>query len=177
MSLNLASELERLASALTTDSDANGQFSIASLAERIAKYLNVKTEEIAIMGVSERWRHLYFIVPEALKHVGHIPLSSPVAIAARTVRESRPEINNSFRETRHVTVFESVKTETLSSAAIQKIISAPILSGDKVLGVIQVSRKGDSPSEAGPDFSSDDLGKVLALCGPLGKLLRHFIRE
>ncbi|HUL14695.1 MAG TPA: GAF domain-containing protein [Terriglobales bacterium] len=177
MSLNLASELERLASALTTDSDATGQFSIPSLAERIAKYLNVKTEEIAIMGVSERWRHLYFIVPEALKHVGHIPLSSPVAIAARTVRESRPEIDNNFRETRHVTVFESIKTETLSSATIQKIISAPILAGEKVLGVIQVSRKGDNPAEAGPDFGSDDLGKVLALCKPLGKLLQHFIRD
>jgi hypothetical protein len=177
MSLNLASELERLASALTADSDTPTQFSVPSLAERIAKYLGVRTEEIAILGVSDRWHHLYFIVPEALKHVGHIPLSSPVAIAARTVRESRPEIDNSFHETRHVTVFESIKAESLNGSTIQKIISAPILCGEKVLGVIQVSRKGNNPAEAGPDFGSDDLGKVLAICNPLGKLLRHFIRE
>ena len=53
------------------------------------------------------------------------------------------------------------------------MISAPILSGEKVVGVIQVSRKGASAIDAGPDFTADDLGKVLALCKPLGKLLQH----
>ena len=43
-----------------------------------------------------RWRHLYFLVPEALKNVGYIPLTSNSALAARTARESRPEINNNF---------------------------------------------------------------------------------
>ena len=57
--------------------------------------------------------------------------------------------------------------------AIQKIISAPILSEGKVIGVIQISRKGSSAVEAGPDFTPDDLGKVLAICKPLGKLIRH----
>jgi hypothetical protein len=177
MSLSLASELERLASALTADSTANEKLSVSSLADRIAKYIGVKTDEVAILGVSERWRHLYFIVPEALKHVGYIPLSSPVAIAARTARESRPEINNAFQETRHITVFETIKAESLNSAAIQKIISAPILSGERVVAVIQISRKGDSPAEAGPDFGSDDLGKVMALCKPLAKLLQHLLRD
>jgi len=38
---------------------------------------------------------------------------------------------------------------------------------------MQVSRKGGSPMEAGADFTAEDLGKVLALCRPLGKLVRH----
>jgi hypothetical protein len=29
----------------------------------------------------------------------------------------------------------------------------------------------------GPDFTADDLGKVLALCKPLGKLLQHVTSE
>ena len=58
---------------------------------------------------------------------------------------------------------------------IQKIISAPILAGDRVVGVIQISRKGANPQLAGPDFTSDDLGKVLSLCTPLGKLLQRTI--
>jgi hypothetical protein len=177
MSTALTSELERMASALITDGGGTGQFSFPSVAERIATSLGVKTDEVAILGVSERWRHLHFLVPEALKHVGYIPLSSPVAIAARTVRESRPELDNNFRETRHVTVFESVRAETLHTAAIQKIISAPILVGEKVVGVLQVSRKGDNPSDAGPDFTSGDLGKVLALCKPLGKILNHLLHD
>jgi len=176
-SLSLASELERIASALESDATATSQISLTAIAERIAKNLGVKTDEIALMGVSTRWRHLHFLVPESLKQVGFIPLSSNSAISARTARESRPEIINNFASVRHATVFEGVKIGGETSELIQKLISAPILSGDKVVGVIQVSRKGPTPKEAGPDFSADDLGKILALCKPLGKLLRHVSGE
>lgn len=172
MSLSLVSELERIASAVESDATALSQISLPGIAERIAKNLGVKSDEVALMGVSTRWRHLHFLVPESLKQVGFIPLSSTSAIAARTARESRPDIINNFAGVRHATVFEGVKIGE-SSEIIQKLISAPILSGDKVVGVIQVSRKGANLSMAGPDFSADDLGKVLALCKPLGKLLQH----
>jgi hypothetical protein len=43
--------------------------------------------------------------------------------------------------------------------------------------VIQVCRKGRTKQSAGPDFTADDLGKVLALCSPIGKLLKHFAKE
>jgi len=176
-SLSLASELERLANALDADASSASPISLAGIAERIAKNLGVKTDEVAIMGVSARWRHLHFLVPESLKQVGFIPLSSTSAIAAKTARESRPDIINNFAGVRHATVFEGVKIGGETSDIIQKMISAPILSGDKVVGVIQVSRKGPNPMAAGPDFSADDLGKVLALCKPLGKLLQHVTRD
>jgi hypothetical protein len=172
-SLSLASELERIANAIESDAIATSQLSLTDIAERIAKNLGVRPDEIAMLGVSTRWRHLHFLVPVSLKQVGFIPLSSTSAIAARTARESRPDIINNFASVRHATVFEGVKIGGESSELIQKMISAPILSGDKVVGVIQVSRKGPSPAIAGPDFSADDLGKVLALCKPLGKLLQH----
>ena len=60
-------------------------------------------DEVAILAVSHRWRHLHFLVPEALKNVGFIPLTSNSALAARTARESRPEINNNFSAVRHAT--------------------------------------------------------------------------
>ena len=172
-SLSLVSELERIASAVESDATALSQVSLPGIAERIAKNLGVKTDEVALMGVSTRWRHLHFLVPESLKQVGFIPLSSTSAIAARTARESRPDIINNFASVRHATVFEGVKVGGEASELIQKLISAPILCGEKVVGVIQVSRKGANPSLAGPDFSADDLGKVLALCKPLGKLLQR----
>jgi hypothetical protein len=172
-SLSLVSELERIASAVESDAAALSQISLPGIAERIAKNLGVKSDEVALMGVSTRWRHLHFLVPESLKQVGFIPLSSTSAIAARTARESRPDIINNFAAVRHATVFEGVKIGGENSEIIQKMISAPILSGEKVVGVIQVSRKGANPSLAGPDFSADDLGKVLALCKPLGKLLQR----
>jgi GAF domain-containing protein len=174
---SLVAELERLASALSTNSADTTAVSLASVAERIAKNLGVKTDEVALLAVSNRWRHLHFLVPEALKNVGFIPLSSNSALAARTARDSRPEIVNNFSSVRHATVFEGVKTMNSSGESIQKIISAPIISDGKVVGVIQVSRKGSNGMTAGPDFSSEDLGKVLALCKPLAALVLHVAAE
>jgi hypothetical protein len=177
MGTTLVSELERLASTLETEEAKAADVSLDELAEKIAKELRVKPDEVAILGVSQRWRHLHFLVPPALKNVGFIPLTSKSALAARTVRESRPEINNDFPTTRHATVFEGVKASSISGESIQKIISAPILCEGKVVGVMQVSRKGGSSANAGPDFTAEDLGKVLALCRPLGRLVRHVAGE
>jgi len=173
----LVTELERIATALNADDGSVSQFSLASVAEKIAKTLSVRKDEVAIMGVSTRWRHLHFLVPEALKNVGFIPLSRNSALAARTARDSRPEIDNNFTVARHAAVFEGVKTSSEEPESIQKMLSAPILSEGKVIGVIQISRKGPSAAGAGPDFTADDLGKILALCKPLGKLLRRIAGE
>jgi hypothetical protein len=175
--LNLVSEMERIANALGTESEGAPGISLSAVAEKIAKNLGVKHDEIAILAVSNRWRHLHFLVPEGLKNVGFVPLSSNSALAARTARESRPEIENNFASTRHATVFESVKFASDAAGAIQKMISAPILLDGKVIGVIQVSRKGANPHSAGPDFTAQDLGNILALCKPLGKMLRHVAGE
>lgn len=174
---SLISELERLADSLGMEGTQSPQVSLPSVAEKIAGILNVKTDEVAILGISTRWRHLYFLTPVALRNVGFIPLSSNSALAAKTVRESRPEIDNNFVSARHATVFESVRIAGEASGTIQKIISAPILADGKVFGVIQISRKGTNAASAGPDFLADDLGKVLALCKPLGKLLLHVAAE
>jgi len=175
--LNLATEMERIANSLGTEQGDTAQVSLSSVAEKIAKNLGVRNDEVAILAVSTRWRHLHFLVPEALKKVGFIPLSSNSALAARTARDSRPEIENNFSAAKHATVFEGVKVTGEAAEAIQKMISAPILLDGKVIGVIQVSRKGANAASVGPDFTAADLGKILALCKPLGKLLHHVAGE
>src|SRR5262252_1421117 len=177
MSTSLVSELERLADALEPDGTASAEVSLPVIAEKIAKELRVKADEVAIMAVSQRWRHLHFLAPHVLKNVGFIPLTSKSALAARTARESRPEINNNFSAVRHATVFEGVKTATTSGESIQKIVSAPILCDGRVVGVMQISRKGTSASNAGRDFTAEDLGKVLAICRPLGEIVMRLAGE
>jgi GAF domain-containing protein len=177
MSKNFAAELEMIAKCLVSGDAANQELSISTIAERISKNLHVKPDEVAILAVSKRQRHLYFLMPEALRNVGQIPLSSTSALAARTVRENRPEIVNNFNSVRHASVFEGVKAETLTASAIQKIISAPIFADGKVIGVIQISRKAQTRPEAGPDFTGDDLEKLLAICKPLGMLIQHIAKD
>src|SRR5271165_4106623 len=118
MATSLVTELERLANALAGDRAESTQISLTAIGDRIAKHLGVQTDEVAILGLSQRWKHLHFLVPQALKNVGFIPLSSNSALAARTAKESRPEINNNFSSVRHASVFEGVRTGTTSGEAI-----------------------------------------------------------
>jgi hypothetical protein len=43
------------------------------------------------------------------------------------------------------------------------MITVPILHGGKAIGVAQVSRKGETASEAGPDFSAGDVEKAQSI--------------
>jgi hypothetical protein len=107
--MSLVAELERLADGLSGDTPIAEPISWPSVAERVAKNLGVKPDEVGILGLSARWRHLYFLATEALKTVGFIPLTSSSALAARTARESRPEINNNFFAAKHATVSKASK--------------------------------------------------------------------
>jgi|SRR5208282_331492 len=176
MATNLLNELEHLANELEKD-ESTTEIPLVEIGEKIAKELGVRGDELAILAVSTRWRHLHFLVPAALKNVGYIPLTSNSTLASRTARESRPEINNNFSGVRHASVFEGVRTATTSGESIHKIVSAPILFDGKVVGVMQVSRKGTSTALSGPDFTAEDLGKVLALCRPLGRVVKYLAGE
>jgi hypothetical protein len=60
---------------------------------------------------------------------------------------------------KHVAFFESVKLRE-RPVPIQKMVTVPIMYGGEPVGVAQLSRKGDTPSEAGPDFSNADVRKA-----------------
>ena len=116
---------------------------------------------------------LRFLYPTELKTVGVIPISSS-AVAARAARTKRAELFNAFTRVQHSSIFEVVRlggAET-GAEAIQKLMSAPVFSPSKeVIGVIQVSRKAQSPSAAGPDFTAYDLQKLKSAAIYVGSLM------
>ena len=126
--------------------------------ELIARHFAVQGHEVAILGLTPDERFLRFLAPDNLRPIGKIPLSSTSSLAVRTAREHRAEVINHFSVVPHASVFEAVPIgESQRCEAIQKIMSAPALIGKKVVGVVQVSRKGGSSAEAGPDFTPTQL--------------------
>jgi GAF domain-containing protein len=132
--------------------------------ELMSKHFVVQQHEVAILVAMPDERFLRF----------QIPLTSANSLAVRTAREERPEMINHFSAVPHTSVFEAVPiSEDKRGIAIQKIMSVPILLDKKVIGVIQVSRKGATPSEAGPDFVPQQLRELktiadtIAPCVPL----------
>jgi hypothetical protein len=131
------------------------------IVELVSKHFVVQPHEVAILVRMPDERFLKFVVPANLQGIGQIPLTSTGSVAARTVREKRAELINHFAVVPHNSVFEAVPIgEDKRGIAIQKIMSVPITLERKVIGVIQVSRKGATAAEAGPDFDQEQLREL-----------------
>ena len=143
----------------------------AQFAEQLGQRFGVKPDEVGVLMLEEKQRQLKFVVPEKLRTIGTIPLTSSSALAARTARDKRPDVINTFASARHATVFEGVPLSRRRGELIHKIMSAPIQAQGKVVGVVQISRKGRTPADAGPDFSQQDLRELLSLNDVLARFL------
>ncbi|MCL6480700.1 MAG: GAF domain-containing protein [Firmicutes bacterium] len=171
----LAAELTRAVEDLLRSNNPVEADALIPLAERIAAGFNVRRDEVAILLLDPRRRVLCFLLPEKLRNIGTIPMTSTTALAVRTAREMRPEVNNNFAAVRHASVFEAVPLhENTVNEPIQKIMSAPIVAEGRVVGVVQISRKGRSPQAAGSDFTPKDLSELKAVGAALGPCLKHF---
>ncbi len=174
MTEELVAGLERIVDGLASGAQNIGSEALADVAERVAKAFKVQPDEVAILALTDQSQFLKFIIPEKLQSVGAIPMNSTSALAVRTAREKRPELINNFTALPHASVFEGVPIARRHGQLIHKIISAPILVADKVVGVVQVSRKGRTAEDSGADFTQRDLRGLVAIAGVLGRFVKHF---
>jgi len=131
------------------------------LCAEISRILRVKPHEVALLQLDKG--ALRFLYPPGLRTAGSIPLTGS-AVAARTAATRTTMLSNSFAKVQHVRIFEGVKLDSSRKgdseqpAPIQKMVSVPVFDAEgRVLGVIQVCRKGYDPGSAGADFSTEDL--------------------
>lgn len=143
---------------------------LGKIAEAVGQVFSVHADEVAVLALTEDGGFLRFRVPEQLQTVGQIPMTSNSALAVRTARERRAEVVNHFNIVRHASVFEGVRLNEQRHEPIQKIMSAPIVSGGKVLGVLQVSRKAKMARGA-KDFSPQDLKQLVSITDLLAPAL------
>ncbi len=137
----------------------------------LAKIFRVQYTEVALLKLETGL--LRFIFPEHLRTTGAIPLSSK-AVAAHTALSKKAEIFNNFARVKHASIFETIKPEANDAAEepsalapIQKLMSVPSMDREsKVVGVIQISRKGLDPKFA-QDFSREDLHDLELVAGLL----------
>jgi GAF domain len=169
--LNLASLVEELVQRGEKIDGAG----LAKVAEQVGRAFQVQPDEVAILGLDQNGRFLKFLVPEKLQGVGQIPLTSTSSLAARTAREKRADLINHFTVVPHASVFEAVPLGEERSDPIQKIMSAPILFDGKVVGVVQVSRKGKSTASAGPDFTPQELRELLGAAEAIAPCVRLIV--
>jgi GAF domain-containing protein len=146
--------------------------------ELISKNFGVQAHEVAIMGLTSDERSLRFLAPENLRTIGQVPLSSGNSLATRTLREKRAEVINHFTVVPHASVFEGVPvSEELRTPPIQKIMSSPIMTGPRAIGVLQVSRKGATLADAGADFTQSQLRELKIISDALAPCILQCNKE
>ncbi len=178
MSNEFINELKKWSNEIVRSSASGNFIGMHRAVELIAKHFVVQPHEVAILVAMPDERFLRFVMPENLQGMGQIPMTSSNSLAVRTAREKRPEMTNHFPRVPHSSVFEAVPiSDDKRGVAIQKIISAPILLEKKVIGVIQVSRKGASPSEAGPDFVPQQLRELKAIADTIAPCIPLCAKE
>jgi hypothetical protein len=165
-------ELATLVSTIESSGVAPNSDSLTKVATILANLFGVQADEVAILKFVPKFNSLKFVIPEKFTPVGTIPLTSTTALASRTAREQKPELMNNFSSARHANVFEAVPLGRDPSELIQKIMSAPILDGTRVHGVVQISRKAASLSQAGTDFTQKDLRTLVSLSPTLDRFLK-----
>ena len=168
-------EIARLVDEAVKNGNGLGEEVLTKIVREFSKLFSVKTDEIAILQLSPDSGILKFLYPLALRKVGTIPMTTAHSLAVRTARDKRPEMINNFPAHKHPTIFEAVNLEEKGQEKqpIQKIMSAPLLLESKAVGVIQVSRKGKSPTTAGADFTIRDLTALMTSASLLAKCFKQ----
>ncbi|MSO19082.1 MAG: GAF domain-containing protein [Acidobacteria bacterium] len=174
-----AAEIARLVDGMVKAGRKPTEDDVTAIVRELARMFSVKLDEVAVLELVQNDSILAFVYPVKLKKAGSIPMSTTNSLATRTVREKRPEMINNFPAQKHPTVFESIsldapdnKTPKIDLQPIQKIMSVPLLAENKAVGVIQISRKGKSPTTAGADFTIRDLTTLVTTAGIVAKCLR-----
>ena len=133
------------------------------MAERVVKSVSqafaCKTDEVAILIVTADAKHLRFAAPRKFCDLGTIPVTKRDSIAVNVLGKKVGEAMNNVPMVKHVAFFETVKLRD-KATPIQKMITVPILHLGQAVGVAQISRKGETPSSAGPDFGPADVRKA-----------------
>ena len=142
------------------------------MAQRVVKSVSAefgtKGDEVAILFLTTDGKHLRFAAPRRFSDLGTIPITKRDSIAVNILGKTAGEALNNVPVVKHVAFFESIKIRDRATP-IQKMITVPILHDGEAVGVAQISRKGDTPRDAGPDFTPVDVRKaeeIFRLVGP-----------
>jgi hypothetical protein len=136
---------------------------LLDMADRVVKAVShafaCKQDEVAILLLSTDGRHLRFVAPRRFAELGSIPVTKRDSIAVGVLSRRTGEVINNVPMVKHVSFFESIKLRD-RPAPIQKMVTAPLIAGGQPIGVVEISRKGETAREAGPDFGPADLRRA-----------------
>jgi len=137
---------------------------VKAIVAAVARSLGVKPDEVALLVLTTSGNTLKFVWPEPLYRGNAVlPATHKNAVASAVLQARKGKVDNRMSESRHLKFFENVKGLETSGVPIQKMVALPVLLETNPVGVVEVSRKGRTAEDAGPNFTPEDAQKLLAL--------------
>lgn len=131
---------------------------LTALVTTLAKAFGLNPDEVAILVLSRDRVMLEFAYPPELAEgrSNAFPVSVP-SLAGQVLGTGCSVLINDMREVRRLAFYERVPIMETEPAAIQKLLGVAVKGPDgRPLAVIEVSRRGATLAEVGPDFSPED---------------------
>ncbi|MDF1581381.1 MAG: GAF domain-containing protein [Desulfuromonadales bacterium] len=142
------------------------------IVREIAAFFGVRSHEVGLFKIDPAGRNASLSWPPSRRgSMVNFPLKSFVtSLVALTIKDRQPRIDNTFADTNHLHMMERTPDDPEHRLPIQKIISVPAIWDNSVRWVIQVSRKGRTPDEAGADFTAVELDQLERIAATIGQL-------
>jgi len=153
------------------------QMAVDAVADFYMASFGISKNEVALLFTNKQKTVLSFAHPPYLINAGMIPVNLSEAIASRIYRTGRGFIDNNLQQQRHLFIFESIKTPENKIMPIWKMIASRISHGEEHLGIIEISKRSISFSEAGEDFTPADLQFLEESIKKVAPILKEVLPE
>jgi hypothetical protein len=159
------SELSEILQAMAAQKDKvkDRRELLLDMGERVVKAISqefaCKQEEVAVLLLSADGKHLRFIAPRLFASLGTIPTTKRDSIAVGVLSRRSGEVINNVPMVKRVSFFETIKVKD-KPLPIQKMVTTPLVARGHAVGVAEISRKGETVRDAGPDFTPADLRRA-----------------
>lgn len=146
------------------------QIDYIELDRKISEILKLSQRSVFVLDMHRDGSLLEFTYPPQFK--GNMLPVDNKNIAGRAAIAKRSYISNNVREEKGFVILDWLMS--MGGAPIQKMITYPVIFIDEVIAVVQVTRRGVTLSESGPNFRKEDLDKIKFLLDDLHML--HAVR-
>lgn len=128
------------------------------LDKELSEILNLSQGCVFVLSANKDGKLLEFVYPVRLK--GTLVPVDGRSVVGRAASYKRFYLSNNIQAERDFIFLGSLMSR--KGDPIQKVITYPVIFADKVVQVIQITRRGTNLSEAGKDFTKEDVEKVKA---------------
>lgn len=142
-----------------TVSAAEAETRLSVFAEGIAQFFNVVGHDIGLFKLDRESHNASFAwPPNRTNQEIKVPLNLyKSSFVSKTVKSGHGLMDNNFFSSPHLHVFENILADKEQCLPIQKIMTAPGKNDGQIRWIIQVTRKGKTLDDAGPDFTTEQL--------------------